>query len=217
MQGGCICENGAYLRVGTTNIELSALIAPRPLGMTGANDWTIDIETKGLPELKTIYKMYGAEDKVMAKYLSFPHNYNQVSREVMYNFFNKHLKLGLPEPVRERPFEPVPPSELSVYDEQHPRPKDEVGADGVKKVSGRMVRETDGRVDPDRRGQARRVPPGDRLGPPRHDPRFAAGRGRRGSDAGGIQGRAGRPDGPQVPAVAEGPARSDSGLRRPRP
>ncbi|HEX4590461.1 MAG TPA: hypothetical protein VH120_11060, partial [Gemmataceae bacterium] len=34
----------------------------------------------------------------------------------------------------ERPFVPVPPKELSVYDDQHPRPKDEVGADGVKKV-----------------------------------------------------------------------------------
>ena len=92
MQGGCICENCAYLRVGTTNIELAALIAPRPLGMTAANDWTKELETKGLPELKNIYKMYGAEENVMAKYLSFPHNYNQPSREVMYNFFNKHLK-----------------------------------------------------------------------------------------------------------------------------
>src|ERR1019366_8690365 len=94
MQGGCVCENTAYLRVGTTNIELAALIAPRPLGMTGAQDWTIDIETKGLPELKRIYGMYGAADKVMAKIPiradkdePFPHNYNQVSREVMYNFF----------------------------------------------------------------------------------------------------------------------------------
>ena len=109
MQGGCICENCAYLRVGTTNIELSALIAPRPLGMTGANDWTKEIETKGLPELKAIYKMYGAEDNVMAKYLSFRHNYNQVSREVMYNFFNQHLKLGHEGTIRELPFTPVPP------------------------------------------------------------------------------------------------------------
>ena len=62
----------------------------------------------------------------------FGHNYNQVSREVMYGWFNKHLKLGLPEPVREQPFVPVPPKELSVYDGDHPRPKDERNADGVK-------------------------------------------------------------------------------------
>jgi dienelactone hydrolase len=135
MQGGCVCENAPYLRLGTGNIELAGLIAPRPLGMSGARDWTIDIETKGLPELKALYRLYGAEDRVMAKcFPQFGHNFNQVSREVMENWFNTHLKLGLPAPVSERPFEPVPPKELSVYDDQHPRPADEVGADGVKKV-----------------------------------------------------------------------------------
>src|SRR5205814_1366844 len=58
MQGGCICENCSYLRVGTGNIELAALFAPKPLGMSGADDWTIDIETKGLPELKALYRLY---------------------------------------------------------------------------------------------------------------------------------------------------------------
>jgi len=134
MQGGCICENCAYLRVGTTNIELSALIAPRPLGMTGANDWTREIETKGLPELKTIYKMYGAEDNVMAKFFSFPHNYNQPSREVMYNFFNKHFKLGVDGVIAEKPFTPVDPKQLSVYDAEHPLPKDAANAEALKKT-----------------------------------------------------------------------------------
>ena len=132
MQGGCICENTAYLRVGTTNIELSALIAPRPLGMTGANDWTKEIETKGLPELKAIYKMYGAEDKVMAKYLSFPHNYNQPSREVMYNFFNKHLNFGVAGTITEKPFKAIDPKQLSVYDDKHPLPKNALNAEALK-------------------------------------------------------------------------------------
>jgi dienelactone hydrolase len=125
MQGGCVCENCSYLRQGTGNIELAGLFAPKPLGMTGANDWTLNIEKKGLPELKALYKLYGAEDKVMAKCLpQFDHNYNQVSREVMYNFFNKHLELGHKGPIKEQPFEPVPPKELSVYDDDHPRPTD---------------------------------------------------------------------------------------------
>src|SRR5262249_45779482 len=110
-----------------------ALIAPRPLGMTGANDWTKEIETKGLAELKSIYRMYGAEDKVMAKYLSFPHNYNQPSREVMYNFFNKHLGFGEPGTIAEKPFTPVPPKDLSVYDDSHPLPKDAANAEGLKR------------------------------------------------------------------------------------
>jgi dienelactone hydrolase len=133
MQGGCVCENCNYLRQTTGNVELIALFAPKPLGMTGAHDWTIDIETKGLPELKTLYKMYGAEDRVMARcFPQFQHNYNQVSREVMYNWFNKHLHLGQADPVVEKPFVPVPPRELSVYDNQHPRPSDALPADRLR-------------------------------------------------------------------------------------
>src|SRR5205823_5834549 len=134
-QGGCVCENAPYLRVGTGNVELAGLFAPKPLAMTGARDWTIDIESKGLPELKALYRLYDAEDRVLARcFPQFGHNYNQVSREVMYGWFNKHLRLAHAEPVRERSLVPVPPKELSVYDDDHPRPGDEVGADGVRRV-----------------------------------------------------------------------------------
>jgi dienelactone hydrolase len=143
MQGGCVCENCSYLRLGTGNVEFAGLFAPKPLGMTGAHDWTIDIETKGLPELKALYKLYGAEDKVMAKcFKQFEHNYNQVSREVMYNWFNRHLKLGLEEPVVEKPFVPVPPAQLSVY-ESVPLPKDAVGAEKLRQY---MTEESDGQM-----------------------------------------------------------------------
>jgi dienelactone hydrolase len=134
MQGGCVCENCSYLRVGTGNIEIAGLFAPRPLAMSAANDWTVKIETDGLPQLKQLYRLYGAEDKVAAKcWPQFGHNYNQVSREFMYNWFNTHLKLGQPPPVVERPFVPVPPKELSVYDADHPRPKDAVNANGLRR------------------------------------------------------------------------------------
>ncbi len=141
MQGGCICENCSYLRIGTGNIELAGLFAPRPLGMSAANDWTKDIETRGLPDLKALYRLHGVPDNVMAKaYLQFGHNYNQVSRELMYNFFNKHLKLGQPEPVVERSFVPVPPKELSVFDENHSLPADAVDVKGLRTY---MTRESD--------------------------------------------------------------------------
>lgn len=133
MQGGCICENASYLRIGTGNVEIAGLFAPKPLGMTAANDWTREMETKGLPELKALYRLYDAEEAVMAKYYPFEHNYNQVSRELMYNWFNKHLRLGFPEPIEEKSFQPIPPRELSVYDAEHPRPKDATGAEGVRR------------------------------------------------------------------------------------
>jgi hypothetical protein len=133
MQGGCICENCSYLRIGTGNVEIAGLFAPKPLGMSYANDWTREMEAKGLPELKALYKLYGAEDNVMGKHFAFDHNYNQVSRELMYTWFNKHLHLGWTEPVEEKLFVPVPPQELSVFDAEHPRPADATGAEGVRK------------------------------------------------------------------------------------
>jgi hypothetical protein len=134
MQGGCICENASLLRVNTNNVELAALFAPKPQAMTGANDWTRDIETRGLPELKKIYGLYGAADKVNAKHYSFPHNYNQVSRELLYGWFNKHFHLSNPEPIVEKSFVPVSPRELSVFDADHPRPSDFVKADELRQM-----------------------------------------------------------------------------------
>src|SRR5262249_23869336 len=49
MQGGCIYENCSHLRVGTNNVEIAALFAPKPLWMTCAQDWTHDLEKRGLP------------------------------------------------------------------------------------------------------------------------------------------------------------------------
>ncbi len=133
MQGGCVCENCSYLRIGNSNIALAALFAPKPMALSGANDWTIDIETKGLPELKMVYGLYGKADLVHARcFPQFPHNYNQVSREMMYAWFNKHLQLGQKEPIEEREFEPVPPAELSVYDAKHPLPADALEATGLR-------------------------------------------------------------------------------------
>jgi dienelactone hydrolase len=132
MQGGCVCENAGLLRLGTNNIELTALAAPTPLAAVAANDWTVDFMTKGLPELKKIYGLMGAPDAVTGKHFDFPHNDNQLSREYAYGFFNKVFALGAPEPVREKPFVPVPPAELRVFDEAHPRPASERDAVGVR-------------------------------------------------------------------------------------
>lgn len=123
MQGGCTCENAPYLRVGTGNVELAALIAPRPLGMTAADDWTKEFATKGFPDLQRHFAMLGAPDKVMLKPLThFQHNYNYVSRAVMYGWLNTHLKLGLPDPVIEPDFKPLTIAEASVWDAAHPKP-----------------------------------------------------------------------------------------------
>jgi dienelactone hydrolase len=144
MQGGCICENAPLLRIDTNNVELAAMFAPRPLGMTAANDWTRDMETVAYPKLRRIYSLFGAEGDVLGRHFPFEHNYNQISREMMYNWFNDHLKLGLPSPVKEEPFAPIPPKELSVYDNEHPRPSDATGAAQLRKY---MTETSDRQLD----------------------------------------------------------------------
>jgi dienelactone hydrolase len=136
MQGGCICENSPLLRIDTNNAEIAALFAPKPLAMTSADDWTVELRWKGFPQIRDIYKLYGAANNTTAWYRSFPHNYNQVNRELMYNFLNQYLKLGQGAPgevLTEKPFVPVPPAELHVYDKDHPLPADSTDAAGVRK------------------------------------------------------------------------------------
>jgi dienelactone hydrolase len=124
MQGGCTCENASLLRVDTGNIEFAGLFAPKPQGMTCANDWTKEMSTKGFPELKQLYTLLGAPNNVMLKRGEhFPHNYNAVSRSAFYTWLNRHFKLGQKEPVIERDYEPLKREQLTVWDEQHPAPK----------------------------------------------------------------------------------------------
>lgn len=135
MQGGCTCENTSLLRIGTGNVELTALFAPRPQAMTTASDWTKDMMTHGFPELQQLYKMLGALANVeCTPQPQFPHNYNYVTRARMYSFFNQHLKLGLKNPIVEGDWEllgehpngnrGVAPPSLSVWNAAHPAPKE---------------------------------------------------------------------------------------------
>ncbi|CAN5564781.1 hypothetical protein BH11PLA2_BH11PLA2_05000 [soil metagenome] len=95
MQGGCVCENCSLLRVGTGNVEMAACIAPRPLALTAANDWTKELMTKGYPELQQVYELYGRKDNVTAKaWPEFPHNYNYPARTFVIDWFCKHFLDG---------------------------------------------------------------------------------------------------------------------------
>ena len=122
MQGGCVCENAPHLRIGAGNVELAALAAPRPLGLTAANDWTVAIEERGLPELRRLYGMLGVDERLEAwVHPQFGHNYNAVSRADVYAFLDRHLGLGAgldEHPLRsaalEERFEPLPPARLSI-------------------------------------------------------------------------------------------------------
>ncbi len=144
MQGGCTCENASLLRIGTGNVELAALFAPKPQGMTSANDWTKEmlIEGKGFPELQKLYGLYGKKNNVFCADLRhFHHNYNYVTRELMYTLFNKELGLGHKEPIVEKDFKRLTPEEHEVWNSKHPEPK---GGDAFeKKLMGQLADESD--------------------------------------------------------------------------
>ena len=128
----------------------------------------------------------GAPDAVAGQKFEFPHNDNQVSREYAYAWFNRVFKLGLPEPVRERPFVPVPPAQLHVFDASHPRPASERDAAGVRRamtdLSDRQLQALAPKAGRARRDHPRRLRDGDRRSPA----------GARRSGAGQLQGTAGR-------------------------
>jgi dienelactone hydrolase len=123
MQGGCTCENACLLRVDTGNVEIAALFAPKPLGLTAADDWTKEMPAKGFPELQKHFAMLGAPQNVMlTPLLQFPHNYNHPSRAAMYTWMNTHLRLGLQSPIVEKDYQRLSAQELTVWDENHSKP-----------------------------------------------------------------------------------------------
>lgn len=124
MQGGCTCENACLLRLDRGNVDLAALFAPKPQGMTTANDWTKEMATKGFPELRAYYERLGAGDQVMLhRDEASPHNYNRAARAAFYGWLNRHFRLGLPTPILERDYRVLGKAELTVWDAAHPAPK----------------------------------------------------------------------------------------------
>jgi len=130
MQGGCTCENAPYLRIDQGNIELAALVAPRPLGLTAADDWTRDLERNGYPDLLHVYRLLGSPDAFEAHFdLQFGHNFNAVARSHCLRFMNRHLGLGRADAGSEADYVYSSRDELTVWGPDHPAPAgDDVGA-----------------------------------------------------------------------------------------
>ncbi len=93
MQGGCLCENPPGLRLETTNVEIAATIAPRPLLMISATgDWTNETLELEYPAVRSIYGLVDASDHVRAVRMTAEHNYNKESREAMYAWMARWLQ-----------------------------------------------------------------------------------------------------------------------------
>ena len=91
MQGGDLCENAPGLRINTSNVEIAAMFAPKPMLLVSATgDWTHNVPKEEFPAIQRIYDLYGKGDQVEVVQIDAPHNFNQLSREAVYRFFAKH-------------------------------------------------------------------------------------------------------------------------------
>jgi dienelactone hydrolase len=117
MQGGDVCENAPGLRLDTSNVEIAALTAPRPMLMvSAAGDWTRDTPRVEFPAVQGVYSLLGAKDAVATVQFIADHNYNRDSREAVYSWFGRWV-LGNAEgaPVKEAEYQAEQPPDLLVF------------------------------------------------------------------------------------------------------
>lgn len=90
MQGGCVCENAAFLRLDASNVDYASLIAPRQMLMCACDgDWTARSNEIEFPAIRRVYALYGAEDRLRTYYQHSGHVYDKRVRERVYAFFSE--------------------------------------------------------------------------------------------------------------------------------
>ncbi len=96
MQGGDPCEEAPNLRLGTSNVEIAASAAPRPmLVVSSTHDWTRHTPVEEYPAIRKIYELYGRAQDVENVHIDAEHNYNRASREAVYRFLAVHMQRAL--------------------------------------------------------------------------------------------------------------------------
>jgi dienelactone hydrolase len=86
-QGDDACEMAPGLRIGTNNVEIAAMMAPRPMLLVSATgDWTKLSPTEEFPAIRAIYELYGQADRLWHRLIDAGHNYNQQSRAAVYEY-----------------------------------------------------------------------------------------------------------------------------------
>ncbi|MFN7937266.1 MAG: acetylxylan esterase [Bryobacteraceae bacterium] len=119
MQGGSPCENAPGLRHDATNVEIGALMAPRPMLLVAATgDWTKNVPLIEFPVIRQIYSLFDAASQVEVVQFDSPHNYHQRSREAMYTFFGKHVLKKDNGPVAEQAFAVEKPEDMLVWSDR---------------------------------------------------------------------------------------------------
>lgn len=73
--------------------EMAMLFAPKPaLFECVTGDWTARFPTDEFPRIQRLYRAMGAEENVAMKQFPGPHDFNRPMRELVYGWFDRHLK-----------------------------------------------------------------------------------------------------------------------------
>jgi dienelactone hydrolase len=117
MQGGDPCEEAPNLRLGTSNVEIAASAAPRPmLVVSSTHDWTRHTPVEEYPAIRKIYELYGRAQDVENVHIDAEHNYNRQSREAVYRFLAVHMQRALlNSELIEKDFQLPPEQSLLVF------------------------------------------------------------------------------------------------------
>lgn len=130
MQGGCACENPPGLRLDINNMDIGAMMAPRPLLLVCATgDWTKNTPTVEFPAIKSVYDLLDRGERVKMHQVDAPHNYNKESREAVYQAFAKAFYRDRPtSDFAEGEYAVDATEDLQVF-ARHPVPEDKLDAE----------------------------------------------------------------------------------------
>ncbi len=141
--GGCVGESGMPVHKApgfqTSNVEIAACAAPRPLLLVSdGDDWTKNTPNVEYPFIKHIYEYFNAGDLVENVHLpNEKHDYGISKRQAVYHFFAKNLGLDISRiedqsgNIDESFVKILPKKKLCVFTKKQPRPSDAVMGDAA--------------------------------------------------------------------------------------